>query len=72
MTCFARGFEHEAIGKPERWTGTELRQCRPDGFGVLQRQILVIEQKIDGDGQLARSTFIDGIQYPQRLYQDEM
>jgi hypothetical protein len=68
MTCFARVSEHKAIVKTARWAGTEPHQCRPNGFGFLQRQILIVQQKVDGDGQLARAPFPDRIQYPQRVY----
>ena len=67
MTCLPGHLEDQAVGEAPAWTSTVLLESGADDVGVRDRQVLVVEEHLDGRGNRRRTEVVDGVQYPGRL-----
>jgi hypothetical protein len=57
-------LQHQAVGETEGRPGAEEIKRRSHGVGILQCQVLVIQQHFDGSGQAGGVQFVYGCQDP--------
>jgi hypothetical protein len=70
VACLAGGLEHETVGKAGRGSFPELLQSRSHDVGILKRQVFVIEQHLDGGGDLLGGAFIHSVENPSGFHED--
>src|SRR5262249_50054124 len=59
MTSFSGRLKKEAIGKPQGRPGPERLERRPDDIVVLKDESLVVQELLDGPGNLGDITVVD-------------
>jgi hypothetical protein len=69
---FARDLHHEAVGEADCRTTTKLIDGGADGFRVLQRQLLMIQEHLDCRGNSLRTAIVDGGEHPRGFGEREM
>lgn len=72
MTSLPGNRQYEAVGEPQCWSPAEVLNRCGDGIGVLQGQMLVVEQHIDRSREFGRATFVDRRQHPRGFGEHEM
>ena len=65
MPRFTGNLEYQTVRKAKRRTLPEVPERRAHEVGILQRQVFVIEQHVDGGCDLPGGAFMDGIQHRQ-------
>ena len=67
MTGFPSDFEHQAIGESKRRFLPVMIQRRSDDLGILEGELLVIEEHLDGRGNSSVLKVVDSGQNPRRF-----
>jgi len=65
MARFARDLEHQTIRKSQRRALLEVCQRIGDNFGILDRQLLMVQQPLYRQGDLLRVPVIHRVEYPR-------
>jgi len=65
-------LEDQTVGESERRPFAEEIESGRDDLGVLQRQVFMIEQHVDGRTDLRRRPLVHGVENPDSLRQDEV
>lgn len=71
MTGFPSYFEDQTIGEPQRRTATVVLQRGGDSTGVLDCQISVMQEHLDGGRYFRVSEFVYGRKNPGCLNEDQ-
>src|SRR6266436_206369 len=72
LSRFPGNLEHETVGEAQRGALLELlERCRYD-VGVLQGEVLMIEQHVDRGYDLLSRALVDRIEYPRGFRQDDV
>jgi hypothetical protein len=72
MAGLPGNFQYQAVGKFNSVVCAILIQGGYDDLRVLQCQVLVIQEHLNGDRNLLAGEFIYGVEYPERLGENEM
>ena len=72
MACLACNLEHHAIRKPQRWPRTETLQSRRNDIAVLQGEIGVHQQHVDGGRDALGATVVHRIEHPDRFHEHQV
>ena len=67
----ARQVQYQAVGKTQGRTRAKQIERRRNDVGILECQVLVMEQHFDGRGEGNGVTFVGGGQDPSRLRERE-
>ncbi len=59
VTRLSGNFEHEAIREAWRSRFSEAFYCRNDNLRILKREMLVIEEHLDGGRDVRRPAIVD-------------
>lgn len=65
MAGLPRDFYHQAIREADRRPSPKLPNGRCNGIGILYRQVLVIQEHLNGHRNSLRGTIVDGGEYPR-------
>jgi hypothetical protein len=72
MPGLACDLEHEAVGEACRWLRSVLLQRGANDFRTLNRQLSVVEQDLNGAGDVRRAKPVRGSQHPDELHEDHL
>lgn len=72
MSSFAGRLQHHAVREAKFGAAAKPSQGSVDDFGILQDEISMIEQHVNGGGELLVRELEDRVQYPDHFDQDEM
>jgi hypothetical protein len=72
MSRLARDLQYQAIRKSQRRSIAVFIDCHCYDVRILYRQILVVEQHFNRQGNLLCGAIIDGIEHPHRFDQNQM
>ena len=68
VSNLASGFKDHAIGEAEPGPAAESSQSSRDHFGILQHQVTMVEQHIDGRGKLLVRQLENRVHHPNHLH----
>ena len=63
----AGDFENHAVGELDAGAGTEQGECSGDDVGILEANLSVVEDHLDGGGDLSRLALVGSVKHPHRL-----
>src|SRR2546425_1189784 len=69
MSRFASDFKEKTIRESDRGLATKFFESSGHGFGVLNCQVLVVQQHFDSGRDLGRFQFVNRSQHPCRFGQ---
>ena len=72
MTGFPSNLQNQAVQKAQCGPSAKAGHSSSHGFRILKRQMLVIEEHLDGRGDFLWTTIVDRGQDPRRFGEDEM
>ena len=59
MARFASNLQNQAVGKTQRRSSAKAGHGSGHGFRILNRQMLVVEEHLDGGGDVLRTTVVN-------------
>ena len=72
VTGFPSHLYHQTVGKTDGRTPAILDDRRTDGVGILQRQLVVIQEHLDRRRNGLWTAIVNGAQHPGRFHERQV